>query len=328
VQLFLGGGGNAVTARPSASTSYGITGGGFFSIGTDSIVVDVTGVDGVQYNADFFGWNANYTFANRRSIGLVYVEQHAETIRTGTVAARHVFYNNSAFDGRDPAAAASDDGAIATGKAALLPGQTAAFANVTSYDKGINGIMVDVTGLPAGATPTADDFEVSGGGTPPASVSVRRGAGVNGSDRVTLLWRDYNPAGAAAPAQAVANGWLTVTVKANENTGLAAPDVFSFGNLIGETGDGGLSWRVSALDLGAVKRALNSSAAVNSTADPNRDGRVNALDLGILKRNLNRPLPSFTVPSAVAQATPIAPVALFADDEISTGRREADNVLV
>ena len=47
------------------------------------------------------------------------------------------------------------------------------------------------------------------------------------------------------------------TVKANANTGLAAPDVFSFGNLIGETGDGSGSsgWRVSALDLGAVKRA-------------------------------------------------------------------------
>ena len=37
------------------------------------------------------------------------------------VVARHVFYNNSAFDSRSAAASAADDNAIATDKAALLP---------------------------------------------------------------------------------------------------------------------------------------------------------------------------------------------------------------
>ncbi len=35
---------------------------------------------------------------------------------------------------------------------ALLPGQTAAFANYTSYRRGLNGLRADIAGLPA---PTA-----------------------------------------------------------------------------------------------------------------------------------------------------------------------------
>jgi hypothetical protein len=52
----------------------------------------------------------------------------------------------------NPAANDFDDGAIATDKVALPPGQTGTFANYTSYPRGINGIMVDIQGLadPAG----------------------------------------------------------------------------------------------------------------------------------------------------------------------------------
>ena len=64
------------------------------------------------------------------------------------------------FDGNDPAANAADDAAIATDKTALLPGQTATFANYTSYSRGINGIMVDIAGLPGNVT--ANDFVVHG----------------------------------------------------------------------------------------------------------------------------------------------------------------------
>ncbi|NIM48763.1 MAG: hypothetical protein GTO22_05815, partial [Gemmatimonadales bacterium] len=77
---------------------------------------------------------------------------------TAEVVGRYVFYNDSAFDGDDPAAGAEDDNAIATDKTALLPGGTATFANYTSYSRGINGIMVDIAGLPAGDTLDADDF--------------------------------------------------------------------------------------------------------------------------------------------------------------------------
>jgi len=123
-----------------------------------------------------------------------------------------VFYNASYWDGNDPAASALDDAAIASDKQPLLPGQTATFANYTSYSLGINGIMIDVSNLPAG-TPTAADFEFRAGigGAPatwplaagPTSIAVRRGAGAGGSDRVTLVW-----SGEAA----VRNQWLRVTV--------------------------------------------------------------------------------------------------------------------
>ena len=56
---------------------------------------------------------------------------------SNSVLARHVFYNNSAFDIN------ADADAIAMDKEALLEGSTASFLNYTSYVDGINGIIVD-----------------------------------------------------------------------------------------------------------------------------------------------------------------------------------------
>ena len=129
------------------------------------------------------------------------------------VVGRHVFYNNSAHDGGDPAASGGDDDAVAPDKRALLPGQRATFANVTSYTRGINGVMIDVSALPQSITALrASSFVIETGsgaagstwtaGPAPLSVGVRRGAGANGSDRITLTWRDG----------AIRNRWLRVTV--------------------------------------------------------------------------------------------------------------------
>ena len=53
-------------------------------------------------------------------------------------------------------ATATDDAAIAIDKSVLLPGQTAGFANYTSYRAGINGLAIDIAG---GATTAAlSDF--------------------------------------------------------------------------------------------------------------------------------------------------------------------------
>jgi hypothetical protein len=164
-----------------------------------------------------------------------------------------VFYNNSTFDGRDPAAGAADDAAIAVDKSPLLPGQAPTWDHVTSYSKGINGVMIDVEGLPQDLGVTREDFDLDGA-PPPASVAVRRGAGAGASDRITLTW----------PDGAVRDTWLRVTVKSGERTGLAAPDVFCFGNLVGETGDRGSPSRVTALDLRRVRAALFSDAGITS----------------------------------------------------------------
>jgi len=162
-----------------------------------------------------------------------------ETVAAPAVVGRRVFYNNSAWDG-DVGASVNDDAAIAPAKTALLPGGVATFANYTSYSKGLNGIMVDIANL--AGTPTVSDFtfKVGNDNTPagwvtaPAPASLTsRGLG-GGVTRLTLIWHD---ADGVQADRAVTNQWLQVTVLATANTGLAAPDVFYFGNAIGDSGN-------------------------------------------------------------------------------------------
>jgi hypothetical protein len=233
------------------------------------------------------------------------VASASSTVVATGVVGRHVFYNRSAFDGGDPAANASDDGAIAADKRALLPGQAATFANVTGYSRGINGVMVDVLGLPTAGSLSRDDFDF-GTGPAPVSVNVRRGAGTGGSDRVTLLWADY---GATPPAaSAVANGWLRVTMKPTAATGLAAPDTFSFGNLIGETGDPRpTGWAVNVIDLARTRAAFRSVAPITTPFDFNRDGAINAADLTLARANHGRSIAPPTTPPAATWPSALPP---------------------
>jgi len=205
---------------------------------------------------------------------------------TARVVGRYVFYNNSAFDGNDPAANAADDAAIATDKQALLPGQTATFANYTSYWRGINGVMVDIENLPG--TPTVFDllYNVGNDDNPdgwpcastPISVTIRRGAGVGGSDRVTILWNDG----------AITNTWLRLTIKATANTGLSEPDVFYFGNAIGETGNSPSDAKVTPTDAIGCRNNPHTSqnpAAITDAYDFDRDTHVGPTDEIICRDN-------------------------------------------
>jgi len=201
------------------------------------------------------------------------------------VTGRNVFYNNSFYDGHDPAATAADLAAVAPDKQALRPGQTGSFSNVTSYAKGINGVLVDFTGMPPG-TLSADDFtfRVGRSGSPstwspapaPAGVvQIPTPVGANIA-RYGILW----------PDGAIVNEWLQVTVKSDAHTGLAAPDVFYFGNLIAETGDSPATLRVNALDLAGTRSRLGQASNLAGKFDFDRDGRTNALDLAAVRRNL------------------------------------------
>ena len=203
-----------------------------------------------------------------------------------TVAGRYVFYNRSYFDGNNPSATAGDDAAIDTGKSALLPGGAATFANYTSYSRGINGIMVDVSGLanPDGIDAADFTFRVGNSTTPgswasgpaPQSVTVRQGAGVSGSDRVTIIWAD----------NAIQKQWLQVSVLANTNTGLAANDVFYFGNSVGETGNSTGNTFVDGTDFVGVRdhpRNFLNRAPVTFAFDVNRDSFVDGTDLVIVR---------------------------------------------
>jgi hypothetical protein len=207
------------------------------------------------------------------------------------ILARHIVYNNSAFDGNNPAADASDDAAIASDKTALLPGQTGSFANYTSYNRGINGLVIDVAGL--WGTPTVDDFAFRAGNNnapngwttapTPNSITVRAGAGVDGSDRITLVW----------PDGAIKNSWLQVTMLPGSRTGLASPDVFYFGNAVGETGNSTAKAIVNAAD--EVLTRLNGRSALNPAPldfrfDFNRDGLVDSADQVLARLHATNPL--------------------------------------
>jgi hypothetical protein len=175
--------------------------------------------------------------------------------------------------------------------------------------------MIDIAALPPG-TPTASDFAFkigndnnpAGSGwssiVPSPTISLRRGAGTGGSDRIELIWSD----------NAIQNTWLQITVKADAQTGLASDDVSYFGNQIGETGNNPANAFVDAGDFVAVRdhpadflhRALPSNPY-----DFNHDSFVNATDLVIARDNTNNFL------NAIKRITP--PVGASAPSSVVAG---------
>ncbi len=120
--------------------------------------------------------------------------------------------------------------------------ETATVANITSYSRGINGIMVDLADLPAETVLTADDFRfrVGANNAPeswadapaPSAITMRPGEGQGGSTRITITWENG----------AIKNTWLEVVARGNDstgefnlNTGLTTSEIFYFGNRIGDT---------------------------------------------------------------------------------------------
>lgn len=202
---------------------------------------------------------------------------------TGEVLTPYIFYNQSVWDGGNAAANASDDNAIAPDKVALRPGGKAAFANYTSYSRGINGIMID---LRLKGVPTDADFTFKVGNTDdpstwatapaPLSITFRAAAGLAGSDRVTIIWAD----------SAISKQWLQVTVKATEATGLAADETFYFGNAIGEVGNSLNDAQVNSTDVNLTRmnpRFSINPAEIDNLYDFNRDKLVNSTDINLAR---------------------------------------------
>jgi len=212
---------------------------------------------------------------------------------SSSVVGRRLFYEGSTrFDvtnGQFPGY--SNDNAIATDKAPLLSGGGAAtFVNVSSYSRGINGIIVDVLGSVATNAVTAADFvfRVGNNNSPqswlpapaPSAVSVRLGAGGSGSDRIELFWADG----------AIEKQWLQVVVLPNQRTGLTVPDVFYFGHALADTGAGNTltNATVNATDELGVRNnpaTLVNNIPVTNLYDFNRDGQVNISDQLLARNN-------------------------------------------
>ena len=192
-----------------------------------------------------------------------------------------MFYNNSVFDGRNPAANANDDNAIAPAVAYIAGSGNTTAANFTNYSAGLNGIIIDVANLSSYITAADLGFLAGTTTSPaqwttipaPASVLIRPGAGVNGTTRINVTFADGS----------ITNKWLRVTVLADANTGLTKPDVFYFGNLVGQTGEaasGGLFSVTSAVETSARNdpHGFTNPATIADVNDFNRDGRVDVTD--------------------------------------------------
>jgi hypothetical protein len=250
------------------------------------------------------------TWGNGGTAGVCRVQVYLSR-EVAEVVGRQVFYNDSAYDGHSAGAGPEDDAAVAPDKAALRPGAAATLANVTNFASGLNGIFVDVKGLRRELTGDDFEFAMSGAGgvepwvaaPQPVSISRRQGAGVNGSDRVALVWPDGS----------VVNRWLRVTVKATEDNDFPTDDVFYFGNLVGETGDDPGGATVTTADVLGTRAHQSRPTSLTDRFDFNRDGRVNALDQAIARADFSGklvmfnadPLPAPALNDATVSAVPL-----------------------
>ncbi len=192
-----------------------------------------------------------------------------------TVVGRELFYDQSSYDG-GAGIDSLDGSAIATDKSAYLPGDgLAVSANLSTYTRGINGIMIDLLGGGSHASINANDFvfktgnDSSLGGwstaAAPSSIAVITGTGVSSSDRVEIVWG----------AGAVKHAWLEVQVLATPNTGLAATDAFFWANLLG---DSNVNFSTSGVDSSSVLANIGTPAPITSTRDHNRSGTITGTD--------------------------------------------------
>ena len=232
----------------------------------------------------------------------------AETLETrqlltATILGRYTFYGDSAFD----TSTTSVQAAIAPDKTALLPGQTATFANYTSYVKGVNGIAIDATNWPA--APVASDFILKAGNnaipatwstiTQTATFSIERGAGTGGSDRIVIR----------LPDNTYRNEWVQVTVNPTTDTGLSSPDVFYFGNAVGDDGHGLTNAIVDSSNESSARldaHGFTNTAPITDLYDFNRDGVVNLTDQLIARQSVDTTataLQYFTAPTPADPGT-------------------------
>lgn len=200
--------------------------------------------------------------------------------RFSEIQSQDFFYDNSIFDQFTPGPNPNDSQAIAPGKQALLPGQTADPSHYSNYVKGINGIMIDVDWLYD--LPDVDDFRFLMGNN--CSVDKWEDAplpqqlSVESEDtgyRITLTWSE----------DAVTNHWLRTEVRNDGQIIMPTDHVFYFGNAVADIGNSSQDTVVNMTEVLAWRdhrTTLADPAPIGEPHDVNRDGLVNNTDLLII----------------------------------------------
>jgi sialidase-1 len=206
------------------------------------------------------------------------------------VVGTHLFYAGSTgWDiTNDNLPGFSDDNAMASDKTAYLPGIGAAtFSAVSSYTKGINGVMVDLAGMHGKLTANDFFFKVGNNNSPsvwatataPIMVTTRSGAGSGDSDRVELTWAD----------NAILGTWLEVVIKGNDtlggsdtNTGLVSSYVFYYGSAVADSGAGDSgAFVTNSIDEQSARNDPHGNAnqaTITNVNDFDRNALVNSAD--------------------------------------------------
>jgi hypothetical protein len=241
-----------------------------------------------------------------------------------TVTGRRTFYNNSIWD--NPTFGFNNASAVAPDKSAYLPlgspgTVTVGIQNVTNYTKGINGIMVEISGV---SNATAADFTVEMSGqnlaadntpsgwtaAPAFTVTAVPNTPSVGTRRYELVWPDGS----------IVDRYISVTTKANGNTNLAAPDTFYFGNRVGDafTNYSGF-FNTDATDALEIRGNQSPFALITNPYDFDRDAVVDASDELAARNDQN------FMPALVLSNPPAAPLA--AGDSESSERAAVASAL-
>ncbi|MEX0677613.1 MAG: hypothetical protein WD063_11095 [Pirellulales bacterium] len=255
---------------------------------------------------------------------------------TASVTGRHLFYNNSKYDANSPgivpptAGANNDDvDAIDTSKSAYLPGAGSSInpVSMSAYNKGINGVFVDITGTHGPLSLTDFQFAMSStalNNTPstwvaapaPTAFTVLTGVPAAGTDRVEFIWPDND---LIANNLDIVNRYLEVTVEgndagggSNQNTGLAASSYFYYGSRIGTDFVGeanpAATYITNAADEIGARTHPGFLLPVTNVWDYNKDSIVNAGDQIVARGN-----GGFQLKINITGPPPPAPAA-FGDD--------------
>ena len=253
-------------------------------------------------------------------------------LASGQVLGNRLFYNNSIYDGNNAAIGSADDAAIASDKTGFNGTSTATFANVSAFNKGITGIMVDLAsglGTHSAINLTSGDitFKVSpaafvatsynqlstwSAASTPSAISVRLGSGVGGSDRLEITWA----------TGAIKNQWLEVDVHSAGHTGLAADDVFYFGSQIGDSGvaDTALLAKTDGNDYNVpFNNIVGLTTPVWNLADYAKDGKTDGNDATAAISNISSLHYLANPTGPFAAAIPAAAPTASASGTVSSG---------
>ncbi len=235
-------------------------------------------VQGKQYLIDY----------STSTVNLVPAETNEATIEQA-----YIYYKGSSF------ASGGVGNALDTSKTLVHEDggtHVLGFNNLINSSRGINGIVFDINDLPGASLSSSDfTFQVSPQGlfsqapqdwavaAAPTSVSVVPGS----PSRVVIEWADNS----------IANRWLRITVQANANTGLAQPEVYYIGHLLGETlgADGDGNFSVSFADIPPIREASGQVATPNTIEDINKSGTVEFADISAMRPNIAAQLNGVTI---------------------------------